>query len=141
MSEVGVPQSIHRDLDRLFATGTLQCGEGVAKVLNISSRTLRRLGDRGKIRFRLKGTAHRQYAREDIEAYLSGDFQWAHISHATSRVGKSRHSSTTISSSGRRAPRRASGFTARQAREQRKRLIASKRRGESLPPSENSTAL
>jgi len=62
-----------------------------------ASKTLRRLSEAGKIRCRPKGTCHRQYAREDVEAYLSRDIERARTPHATKRASASRHSSTSSS--------------------------------------------
>src|SRR5215467_4551143 len=120
-----IPPTLAAQLDALFANRPLQSNAKVAKPLGISGRTLRRLGDQGKIRYRLKGTAHRQHAREDVEAYLTRDFAWARTSQDERTELRKRRSGTTISNSGRRANNRASSFAAARAREQRRRLIAS----------------
>ncbi len=72
-----LPPSMVEALSAAF-TGRKRIGSSaVARVLEISERTLRRLGDSGKIGWRPKGASddqpHRQYTREDIEAYLRGE--------------------------------------------------------------------
>ncbi|MBZ0259825.1 MAG: helix-turn-helix domain-containing protein, partial [Hyphomicrobiales bacterium] len=42
----------------------------VCDLLDISTKTLRELGNSGKIVYRLKGTSWRCYAREDVEAFI-----------------------------------------------------------------------
>jgi hypothetical protein len=93
-------------LDAAFEGGPLQATEKVAKLLGISARTLQRLGDERKIRHRPKGTAHRQYTRDDVEAHLARAFTWAHTYPDERTPPPNRLAGTTTFGSGPRAQRR-----------------------------------
>src|SRR5262249_31282497 len=48
-----------------------------------------RAGDAGKIAYTLKGTSHRLYTREAVDAYFLGDYEWASINQRGRTAGSS----------------------------------------------------
>jgi len=67
-----IPAALSIAMDGLFAGHPLAGHAEIAGLLQMSTATLRRLGNDRKIVYRLKGTAWRFYAREDVEQYLRG---------------------------------------------------------------------
>ena len=90
-------------MDALFTGHPLATHTEIACLLEMSTATLRRLGDQRKIFYRLKGTAWRFYAREDVEQYIGKmAVNLIPISQSTGRVVE---------------------FTAERARQKRKRQL------------------
>ena len=69
-AEAEIPESVLRQLDLAFESGPEQPTSVIAPILSMSTKTLLRLEGREQIRSRRKGTTHRLFAREDVEAYL-----------------------------------------------------------------------
>lgn len=65
-----IPAALASRLDELFSRTALAGASEVAKLLEISTTQLTRLGDQRRIVYRLKGTAWRFYAREDVERFI-----------------------------------------------------------------------
>jgi hypothetical protein len=71
-----IAPSLVEALNKLFANRVFASRSQLAAVLGLSVKTLSWLGDAGKIGWRPKGSSkqpHRNYAREDVEAYLRGE--------------------------------------------------------------------
>jgi excisionase family DNA binding protein len=75
MGTATIPESVMRALDELYATGVWQPTGKAAAVLQISTKTLQRAANAGKIAYRRKGTRHQLFAREDVEAYLLSTYE------------------------------------------------------------------
>lgn len=67
-----IPAALSTAMDALFTGHPLAGHTEICRLLEMSTATLRRLGNERKIVYRLKGTAWRFYAREDVEQYLRG---------------------------------------------------------------------
>lgn len=120
-----LPGSIVAALDAAFSKRPFITGPELAGALGIDPKTLLRLGDSGKIGWRPKGASsdrpHRQYAREDADAYLRGDPPCPYSCH-----GKSKRKRGTVNAQSVRAPRNGSmpgyGFSAQRARERKRQI-------------------
>jgi hypothetical protein len=94
---VGVPGSdlerLRQQVEALFVSGVLQPNEAVAKMLGVSGRTLRRLGDEGKIGYfnlGLSPRGHRKYTLEDVTTYLRGEHSGFNHSREWSKASRIR---------------------------------------------------
>ncbi|MBZ0262654.1 MAG: helix-turn-helix domain-containing protein, partial [Hyphomicrobiales bacterium] len=67
---ITIPATLSSAMDKLFNNHALVSHSSVCDLLDISTKTLRELGNSGKIVYRLKGTSWRCYAREDVEAFI-----------------------------------------------------------------------
>ena len=120
-----IPAAMIPLLDELYAGKVFAESSQVARVLGISTRTLRRLSETARIGWQPKGASeknpHRLYAREDVEAYLRGEQAQCPFISSKTKTG-SRRAKTTTSTSGshRRVQRNRSDTTDLQ--ELRKRL-------------------
>jgi hypothetical protein len=123
-----LPPSLAARLDAAFADAVLISHPAAAIVVEVSDKTLRRLGDEGLIRYRLKGNSWRRYAREDLAAYLTRTDEnrpCQFIGPWAKTANQSPASSPTTSCSGSRTGK-VVAFTAAQARRTRLRLDGSK---------------
>lgn len=111
-----IPPSVAEHLDRIFADEPFAGPGEIGRLLRVGPKTLRKLGDQGFIRYRLKGTSHRQYAREDVEAYIRGDMPCRSTGHEEKTAPTKRRSGTTTSKSNPPARGQVIDFTAAQAK-------------------------
>lgn len=136
--------SLDAEIEALFSDCALQSNEAVAKVLGISGKTLRRLGDAQRIGWQGKGVGlkpHRLYTLEDVKAYLEKAKRKCQRTSRSEKTGRSSRSVTTSISglrrSGQPSPK---GSVVRRARERKHLLKKWKTRCENSPPSENSAS-
>jgi hypothetical protein len=111
-----IPTSLAFKLNELFSTQALAPHKDVAEFLGISTTWLRELGDRDLIRYCVKGTCHRIYAREHVESHLRRDLQYQSTDRKQKRARSNRRITTLISKSKSSVGGRRSGFSAAQAR-------------------------
>jgi hypothetical protein len=114
-----IAPSLVEALNKLFANRVFASGSQLAAVLGLSVKTLSRLGDAGKIGWRPKGSSkqpHRNYAREDVEAYLRGERPCPYTYRAVKTAARAVRTTSLTSVSSRRGRQKVNGFTAARAR-------------------------
>ena len=119
INAIAIPESIRCALDRIYSDSVLAGNAKIAKAIGITPRWLRLEGDEGKIVFFKKGSAHRQYAREDVENYLTGKIACQSTKRGTVKGSSNRRTGNTTSQSKSSGAAR-NAFTAQRARKQKR---------------------
>lgn len=117
MSMDRIPAALIFAMDALFFGHPLAGHAEIASLLEMSTATLRRLGNERKIIYRLKGTSWRFYAREDVEKYLRGMQCQSILPGEKTELSKAR---TTNMTSVSRSTGKVVEFTAALARQKRR---------------------
>lgn len=117
-----IPESVLRALDEAFQASHELGTVAVAAILSYSTKTLLRLADKGQIRCRLKGTTHRLFARDDVEAHLRERYRCQSIGQSSKTARSVRTSTYSISSLSRSARYEAKDSLVQRARRRKRQL-------------------